>query len=94
MAHKVVAKIKRDNEVGARKGLLEELFNDFHTHKKEVYWFNFVRGLFFGMGSIVGGTLLVALVLWILSLLVDVPGGVGDFIEYIINTVQQRQHTP
>jgi len=29
-------------------------------------------------------------VLWILSWLVDVPGGVGDFVKFIVDTVKQR----
>jgi len=55
-----------------------------------VYWFNFVRGIFFGVGSVIGGTLVVALVGGLFSLLVDLPGGVGDFIQFIVDTVQNR----
>lgn len=91
MANKIAERINEDNERGARQALIEELFEDFHTSRRQVYWFNFIRGIFFGVGTIIGGTLLVALVLWLLSLLIDVPGGVGDFIEYIVNTVRQRQ---
>lgn len=82
--------LKADNERGAREDLIENLFYDFHRSRKQVYWMNFVRGIFFGVGSILGGTLIVALVLWLLSLLVDLPGGVGDFVEYIVNLVKNR----
>jgi hypothetical protein len=91
MLKKAAGKVKRDNEDGARRAILEDLFYDFHSSRRQVYGMNFVRGIFFGVGSVLGGTLVIALVLWLLSLLVDLPGGVGDFIEYIINTVQQRQ---
>ena len=62
-------KIAHDNEVGAQKALLEELFNDFYHSRRSVYAFNFVRGIFFGLGSVLGGTLVIAVIIWILSLL-------------------------
>ena len=84
------SKIKKDNEVGARRAILEDLFYDFHSSRREVYGMNFVRGIFFGVGSVLGGTIVIALVIWLLNLLVDLPGGVGDFIQYIVDIVQKR----
>ena len=86
----MIGKIKKDNEVGARRGILEDLFYDFHSSRREVYWMNFVRGIFFGVGSVIGGTLVIGLIIWLLTLLVDLPGGVGEFIQYIVNIVQKR----
>lgn len=86
----MINKIKTDNEVGARRAILEDLFYDFHKSRKQVYGMNFVRGLFFGVGSVIGGTLVIGLLIWLLSLLVDLPGGVGDFIQFIVDTVQER----
>ena len=85
---KIVNKVKKDNEQGARHALIEELFYDFHRSKKQVYTMNFFRGVFFGFGSVLGGTILITLVLWILSLLTDIPGGIGDFIQYVVDVVQ------
>lgn len=89
---KVIAGIKNkkqhNDEVAARKQLLEELFNDFNASRGQVYKLNFVRGIFFGFGSLLGGTLVVALLIALLNLLVDLPGGVGDFIRYIVETVR------
>jgi hypothetical protein len=90
MIKKAVSTLKQNNENDARKELLENIFYDFNTSRKEVYWINFWRGIFFGVGSVIGGTLIIALAVWILSLLVDIPGGFGDFIQYLINSVQQR----
>jgi hypothetical protein len=87
---RVHSKIKKDNEVGARRAILEDLFYDFHSSRHQVYWMNFTRGIFFGVGSVLGGTVVIALVVWILSLLVDLPGGIGNFIQSIVNTVQHR----
>ncbi len=91
MLKKAVHSVKETNERDARHAILEDLFYDFHKSRKQVYWMNFVRGLFFGVGSIIGGTIVVAIVLSLLGLLVDIPGGVGDFIQYIVDLVKQRQ---
>jgi len=87
---RLINKIKTDNENGARRGLLEDLFNDFHKSRHQVYWMNFTRGIFFGVGSVLGGTIVIALLIWLLSLLVDLPGGIGNFIQYVVDTVQKR----
>jgi hypothetical protein len=79
---KLTKKIKKDNENGARKGALEELFNDFNRSRIQVYKMNFVRGIFFGLGSVLGGTIVVAVLVWILSLFVDWPG-VGNFFQQL-----------
>jgi hypothetical protein len=90
MIKKAVHKLKTDNENGARKAILEDLFYDFHKSRRQVYLMNFFRGIFFGVGSILGGTVVIALILWLLNLLVDVPGGIGQFVQFIVNTVQQH----
>jgi hypothetical protein len=91
MIKKAAQRLKEDNERGARQAILEDLFYDFHKSRRQVYAMNFVRGLFFGVGSVIGGTLVVAIVLGLLGLLVDIPGGVGEFIRYIVDLVKQNQ---
>jgi len=90
MIKKALTKVKVDNENGARKAIIEDLFYDFHKSRRQVYLTNFIRGIFFGVGSVVGGTLVIAIVVWLLSLLVDIPGGVGDFVQYIVDVVRKR----
>lgn len=90
MANKFIEKLKTNNENGARKAILEDLFYDFYRSRKQVYWMNFMRGIFFGLGSVLGGTVLIALAIWILSLLVHTPGGIGHFVQQIMNTLQSR----
>jgi len=84
---KFTAKLKHDNENDARLGIIEDLFNDFYLRRHRVYWVNFVRGIFFGFGSVLGGTLLVGLAVWILSQFVHWPG-VGDFFVQLTDTLQ------
>lgn len=88
---KATQKIKKENELGARRAVLEDLFYDFHSSRKQVYAMNFFRGVFFGVGTVVGGTIVVALVVWILTWLTDIPGGFGDFIQYIVDIVQNSK---
>ena len=85
---KATQKIKKENELGARRAVLEDLFYDFHSSRKQVYAMNFFRGVFFGVGTVVGGTIIVALVVWMLTWLTDIPGGFGDFIQYVVDIVQ------
>ena len=87
MKNKIIEKIKKDNEISARRQLIEELFYDFHSIRCQVYWMNFTRGLFFGFGTILGGTVLVALIIWILGQFVGFPY-IGEFIRQIIESIQ------
>ena len=91
MIKKALKKVQTDNERGARQGILEDLFNDFNRSRGQVYGINFVRGIFFGVGSVIGGTVVVALVLWLLSLLVDLPGGIGDFVKFVVDIVRTKK---
>lgn len=68
--------------------MLEELFNDWYFRRHEIYKMNFIRGLFFGFGSAMGGTLLIAILLWIISLFVNFPL-VGDLFQDAQDTLSQ-----
>lgn len=80
-------KIKKDNERGARESLIEDLFYDFNRSRAQVYKMNFVRGIFFGLGSVLGGTVLIALLAWILHFFVQIPG-IGQPIQQVQQTIQ------
>lgn len=92
MAKKIVEKIKKDNERGARKQLVEELFYDFNKSRFQVYWINFTRGIFFGLGTILGGTVLVAFIVWFLSQTAGFfPDTIADYIRQIINALDRTK---
>jgi hypothetical protein len=89
---KIAKKLKVDNERGARRQLIEELFYDFHKSRWQVYWMNFTRGVFFGFGTVLGGTVLVALIVWILGqFAVWMPDYIGHFINQIVNAMQHTK---
>ena len=87
---KVAKKVKESQEVGARRDLLRELFNDFHSSRKEIYKVNFFRGIAFGFGSVIGATVLIFALIWFLNLFVNIPGGVGEFVQAVINAMNSR----
>ena len=84
-------KIARDSESGARRKLIEELFYDFHSSRRQVYFMNFFRGLFFGFGSVLGATVLIAVAIWTLTKFGDVFPPLADFINQLTDTMQRRQ---
>jgi len=87
---KIANKIKADNERGARQSIIEDLFVDFNRSKSQVYWMNFFRGIFFGIGSVLGGALIIAVSALILGLFVDLPGGVGEFVQRVLDAMNSR----
>lgn len=72
-------RIKEDQIIGAHREILEQLFDDHYKYRGRVYKMNFVRGIFFGVGSVIGATIIVSFAVWILTLL-NVP---DNFIESI-----------
>lgn len=82
--------IKQTNETDARKAILEDLFYDFHRSRAEVYKMNFIRGIFFGLGSVLGGTILVALFVWLLNAIGLLVPGLADFIDSVIKVMNAR----
>lgn len=85
----IIHAIKSDNEKGARVAVLEELFQDFNRSRVQIYQMNFIRGIFFGFGSVLGGTLLVAFVLWILNIFTGWFPALNEVIGELTNTVQR-----
>lgn len=86
---KAVARtLKENNERGARQSLIEELFYDFNRSRSQVYLMNFVRGIMFGAGSVIGGTLVIALFIWTLSLLGNFIPPLGGFFDGVTDTLE------
>jgi len=80
---------KAKPETEARRKLIEELFQDFNRSRVQVYKMNFVRGLFFGLGSVLGGTILVAIVVWMLSSIGQHIPFFSDFFRAVTEVLNQ-----
>ena len=91
VARRAIDRIKRDNENGARQAMIEDLFFDFHRSRRQVYWMNFGRGFFFGMGSLVGVTVLIMVSAWLLGRFADIFPALADFLNQLIDTMQRRR---
>ncbi len=87
-AKKPLQKIKGDQAQAATRGFLEDLFDDYYAQRYKVYRMNFFRGIVFGLGSVIGGTLMVALLIWLLSFFNEIPF-VGPFTHTIQNSIQK-----
>ena len=88
---RMAQRLHDDNEKGSRQALLEELFNDFNRNRYEIYKINFFRGIFFGFGSLLGGTMLIVLSVWVLNLTGQLVPSVAGFIDQILNVMQNSR---
>ena len=79
------------HEDGARKAMLEDMFNDYYRNRHKVYLMNFVRGIFFGLGSVLGGTIVVALLIWVLIHLGNAVPPLHNFFQNIAQPLQQTK---
>lgn len=59
-----------------------------HNWRRYIF-LNFVRGLFVGLGSVVGATILVALALWLLNAFGGLPF-VGEWFESLQEALKTR----
>jgi len=82
--------VDTSNENGARRAILQDLFYDFNKSGAQVYRINFFRGLFFGFGSVLGGTVLIALLVWVLSFFVSLPG-IGQSFKQVQTTIESSK---
>jgi len=86
----VIDRVRADNERGARQSMIEDLFYDFNRSRVSIYKMNFIRGIFFGLGSVLGGTLLVALIIWLLSIFGDLFPPLAHFINGVTDAMKHR----
>lgn len=82
---KTLAEVAHEkNERGARRAILEDLFYDFHRSRRQVYTMNLFRGIFFGFGTVIGGTVVVTLLIAILS----VVQHWFPFLDYVVELLR------
>jgi hypothetical protein len=68
-------------------------FRKHHSEREmsgRLLWTNFFRGVFFGAGSLIGGTIAIAILIWVLHFFTYIPGEIGDFVDAVIDTLQRR----
>ncbi|MBR3220273.1 hypothetical protein IKF76_00160 [Candidatus Saccharibacteria bacterium] len=88
---KIRAKKLNNQELSAEEVVLQDLFYDLYRHRGSIYRVNFIRGVFFGLGTFIGGTIVIAVVILFLSWLMSIaPGNFHDFFQWIIQTLQHH----
>ena len=86
----VAGQVTYSERMNARRSLMEELFNDYYDDRRNVYKMNFIRGIFFGFGTVIGGTIVVAVIVWGLSFFVDIPG-IGATAQQVQKSLESGQ---
>jgi hypothetical protein len=69
---------------------LVELYETGYFDRRQVYKMTFIKGVLAGFGGVIGATIVVALILWLLSFFNEVPL-LGPFIEDAQNTIQSHE---
>lgn len=67
-----------------------DLYDAIRPDRKALYRANFFKGIMSGLGGVIGATLGVAVLLWVLSLFGQIPI-VGHFIDVLKHTIQNRK---
>lgn len=69
--------------------MIESIYLSGYADRKRAYRFSFVKGIFAGLGSVIGATIVVALLVWMLGLFRDIPV-INIITENVRETVQQK----
>ncbi len=72
--------------------IVASVYESGYLDRAKSYRMSFVKGLFQGLGGAIGATILVALLIWILSLFSQVPL-VGRLTNDLRDTVNTQQHS-
>ncbi len=73
-------------KIGKSVASLQDVFVD----KKLLYKTAFIKGIFGGLGSVIGATIVVAILLWTLSLFQQIPF-VGQLSETVRQTIDTKE---
>ncbi len=72
------------NEERANQALKE--FIRYSSSPWRIVWTNFVAGVFRGLGAIIGASVFIAFLIWILTLFVDAPL-IGEYAQNVKDSV-------
>ena len=86
-----VDKKKIDDLTERQRVLVREVMESVYMTKKwRFIGINFLRGIAFGLGTFLGGTIIVAILIYVLTHTGDVFPGIRDYLNNIINSLQRR----
>lgn len=83
-------KIADGQTKGSYQAVLEDLFENMYSQRFKIYKMNFIRGVMFSAGTVVGGVLVVIFLLWFLSLFDHLPI-IGHFVQTVHHSLEKSQ---
>lgn len=70
--------------------MVANIYESGYINKNQTYKMSFIKGLLSGVGGVLGATIVIALLLWLLSFFSSIPL-IGPFTEKATETIQQSQ---
>lgn len=83
--------VKQDKKVDYEQlgHMLQNIYESGYIDRNTLYKTSFLKGIVAGLGGVIGATIVVALLLWILSILVETPI-VGPLFDNLQDTIQSK----
>lgn len=70
--------------------IIDELYYDFSRNRRRVYLINFNRGIFFGLGVFIGGTVVVAILVGVIAWLAKFFPPFSDFFNWLLDILSKK----
>ena len=86
---KIREKKLKNDELTTEEQVLEDLFYDLYRNRGSVYKVNFFRGIFFGLGTFLGGTVIVALVIFLLTWISSLLPANLSIIDWLLDVLKR-----
>ncbi len=86
MSEKEQTKEEQQLELGKK---IQAFYDQGYIDRKATIGFSFLKGLASGIGGILGATLILALLIWMLSFFNEVPI-IGPFVDTVKSTIEHR----
>ena len=86
---KIREKKLKNDELTAEEQVLEDLFYDLYRNRGSVYKVNFFRGIFFGLGTFLGGTVVVAFVIFVLTWISSLLPSNLSIIDWLLDILKK-----